>query len=273
MRRFLGIVLLSLLAVPADPENTHQRLSATKDVRHVLSPSVGVSISPTRLDETYQQTAVTANFSIEYLYRDEIHAAIAIPAHCFVTFGHNQQMVFRDGLGDPSALVGCLLRADDSRMRLQIGYSYPLGVWNPYEIMERRIQTGSGYHTLMFLLSCSRIVDPVVENITLEYSIGMPRRERFGWSMLPGNVAISFVHTEALNSEIGISYAANCSIILPVVHSGHINGTDIRYNLTVGIGILWHKEKASVSASVKRSLLDVIAMPTANMTGRYDLEM
>lgn len=266
----LCFFLVSVLLLFA--EEDHQRIGVEKKVSHRFSIDGSLRFSSNKLNG-YDIYTYLPEVSVNYILSDTWYWNLSIPFKGTVNMEKDNTKSGLFTYGDPSISSGYLTRIEDYKLRFELSYSYPLGVWNPYQVEELGIRSGSGYHRTSFTASVSRILDPVILNTTLVYGIGLPRKERFGWSMTPGDISLAFTLIEVLNDEIGISFGIINDLYLPAIYSGKMNFEETSYNLSLAVTLLWHKGSFNSSVLVNKNINTITSSPGLRMGGGWEIEV
>ncbi|MDR3335780.1 MAG: hypothetical protein LBT16_01120 [Treponema sp.] len=98
--------------------------------------------------------------------------------------------------------------------------SIPLTPNTEYAAREGVLSAGSGRYTAGAKVSVTGIRDPVVWNGGLQYTVGLPKKERFLTAWQPGNMQISAGITDLLNEQFGFSLSLHQGANLPAVTDG-----------------------------------------------------
>jgi len=103
--------------------------------------------------------------------------------------------------------------------------SVPLTAANDYAAREGVI-SGSGRCSLGVNVSVTGIRDPVVWNAGFQYTLGLPRKERFAATWEPGTMRLSAGLTNLLNERFGLALGIAQTLSLPTVTDGVGGWTD-----------------------------------------------
>lgn len=253
-------------------QSENQRIGVEEDPHHTFSFAGTLDFSAETLSE-YNTYTFIPTLSVDYMYSNLFYSGIMFPFKSTISMEEENDKPILFAVGDPSISIGLLQRFDDFKLRLNLSYSFPLGIWKEKEIEEKGIVSSSGYHTVNFTASLSRILDPVILNSTLSYSVGLPRKEDQEWSMLPGIISLSFSTTEVLNDNVGFRFGISNNLSLPKITSGDLNKEEFSYSLSIFASLLWNKNNFNSSIEVKHNLSSILSAPTLSLSGGWDLEI
>ncbi|MCF6334430.1 MAG: hypothetical protein L3J12_01650 [Spirochaetales bacterium] len=263
-------LLMSALFLFSDED--HQRIGVEKKVSHRFTINGALGFSSDKL-YGYDIYTFLPELSANYTLSDTWYINMSMPFKGIISMEKYNTKPVLFTYGDPSISTGYLTRLEDYKLRFALSYSYPLGIWNPYQVEELGISGGSGYHRTAFTASVSRILDPVILNTTLVYGIGLPREDRFGWSMTPGDISLSFTLIEVLNDEVGISFGIINDLYLPAIYSGSMDFEETSYNLSLVVSLLWHKGFFNSNVSVNKNINTITSSPGLRIEGGWVIEV
>ncbi len=272
VRKYPFIICLMFLFAVSVFSEEHQRIGVEKKVSHLIKIDGGITLSADKLNEADIYTGFP-EFSISYISSDTWYSIIATSFKNIINMQDDYYPSSAFAPGDPSISVGYLKRLGDYKLRLECFYSYPLGIWNSYEVKEKKIQSSSGYQMTALTFSLSRILDPVILNTTFRYGVGLPRKDRYGWSMTPGDIAFSFSLIEVLNDEIGIQIGLSNNIYLPVIRSWNMDYEETSYFLSLSVALLWHKDHLDSSMTISKDISTASSSPNIKMEGGWEIEI
>ena len=270
VKKYLLIICLLLIYTFSLFSEEHQRIGVDKKTSHLIKLDGAVSFTADKSNDA-DVYIILPEVSLSYIYSDTWYSIVSMSFKSVTNMQEDYNPFVVVALGDPSISAGYLTRLGDYKLRFEFSYSYPLGIWNPYEVMEKKIQSSSGYQMTMLTFSLSRILDPIILNTTLRYGVGLPRENRFGWSMIPGDMSLSFTITEVLNDEIGLLIGVNNNLYLPVIRTGNIDYGETSYNISLSISLLWHKDRFDASTTVNKNLSAVTSSPDIRMDGGWEI--
>jgi hypothetical protein len=93
----------------------------------------------------------------------------------------------------------------------------PLAVSNEYASREGVYATGESRYEAGLGFSISGIRDPVVWNLGLRYTLGLPKEERYFISWRPGTIQVSAGISDLFNDRFGYSLGISETFILPKI--------------------------------------------------------
>ena len=260
-KHLIALCLLISAAAMLFPEESHQRIGTEKEASRRFTMNGAVSFSANALSG-YDIYTILPEISAQYMLSDTWYLDIALPCKSTLNMGKDDPDPLLFAFGDPAISAGYTTRIENYKLRLALSYSYALGIWGPNQAEETGIISSSGYHQAAVTASLSRILDPVIMNTTLIYSVGLPREEESGWSMTPGDISLTFSLTEVLNDEIGISFSAVNNLHLPVINSGKMRFEETSYNLFLSISLLWHRKSVNANLTINKNVSAFTSSPT-----------
>lgn len=253
-------------------EGEYQRIANEEKKEHCISLGGNLSFFTTA-SEYGNNYFLDSGFSMSYTYKNFLYGDFSLPFTTNVVFTSPTIPKTNWGGSDPTISFGYLTRIEDMKLRFQASYTYPLGIWNFYEVQQKRIESGSGYHRIGVTGSLSKIIDPVILNTTLNYSIGLPRKERFGYSFQPGTFAISFNFVEIMNDVVGLSLSFSNSLTLPTYFEGKINFQEMRYTANISLSFLYSDAEWNGKTSFSKGLQNWNDPLITNVEGSYDIKL
>jgi hypothetical protein len=134
--------------------------------------------------------------------------------------------------------------------------SIPLADTNEYMAREGILAGGGGRFTLGPTFSVTGIQDPAVWALGAQYIVGLPKKERFYWSWMPGAIQISAGVSTLFNETFGLSLTAYQRITLPPLNGGAARPDDLRVSTLLRPEAFIVTEKSYV-----RVAFDVSAYP------------
>lgn len=153
----------------------------------------------------------------------------------------------RASLGDPGLSLAGWLGSGSLRFRADIGYSYPLGIWDPRQVAETGVAGGSGYHRASLGVSSLAIRDPAMVALRLGWSTGW-RDGAEGLSWRPADLSLSASMTEALNAFLSATAALSLSFCLPPMVGGAMAGSGAYAQVGFSVGFSWRSGPVSIRA-------------------------
>jgi hypothetical protein len=264
---FIWIILIHALLVHAQSE--HQRLGVEKQKVHSLTVSADLSFSSSGL-YGYEIFSLNSSLGLQYMYDNRLYAAGCMPFSVTAEADAESVRPVRAAPGDPSLSAGYIFRIGDVRLRMEANYSFPLGIWNPYQASEVGIVSGSGFHRTGAAVSVSRILDPVVLNGTLGCGIGLPREERFGWTMDPGSLFLSLSITEVLNDRTGYRIGVTNRLGIPWIRNGLWDKDGPSYSLSLSFSVFYQEEHLSVETGIDKDMSRFSESPAVNAGLSYE---
>ena len=94
-------------------------------------------------------------------------------------------------------------------------FNIPLAVSNEYAAREGVYASGEGRYEAGFGVSMTGIRDPVVWDLGLRYTLGLPKEERYYTSWQPGTIQVSLGISDLLNDRFGFSLGISETLIMP----------------------------------------------------------
>ena len=250
-------------------QSKHQRLGVEKERENVFIPELDISYGYSNYNGNDIYSFRT-NLGLQYIYMSKFIVSSSIPVFIQIFKAEYSKYFVSFTNGDIDLLIGYITKITDYKLQFHIKYIYPLGIWNQYEVEEKRIKGGNGYHNINISMGVARIIDPVVLNGSISYSLDFPRKERFGWSMNPGKFIFSFNYTEVLNDEIGIRIGMDNFINLPYVVTGKFDNEGIQYQLSINFSILYNNRDTNLQFGISKISTDIVSNPSINFNIGHD---
>jgi hypothetical protein len=94
-------------------------------------------------------------------------------------------------------------------------FNIPLTVSNEYAAREGVYSSWEGRYEAGLSFGMTGIRDPVVWNVGLRYTLGLPKEERYYTTWRPGTIQASAGITHLLNDRFGYSLGLSETVILP----------------------------------------------------------
>ena len=263
------ILIISINSIFADI--TYQRLSSELVKTNILTTGINFSRYYFNLTGTNTYN-LFPSIVISYKYLNRYYCQTTFPFILKILQTENPQRQFNSAFGDPSIEIGWMTKINDLRARANINYIYPLGNWNSYQSGDYGLMGGSGYHTLALGFGISKILDPVILNALISYSISFPRSELYGWSMKPGDFMMDLNIIEALNDEIAWNIGLKSSINLPVINTGIFKLKDTTYNAYLYFSILYYFGDTDLKLSISKDVTSILSSFITTFEGYYNFE-
>ena len=194
---------------------------------------------------------------IDLRFREKIGFSGSIPFSIITRprkgFGNESAIA----LGDPTISMIVAGRTGDWQIWAQLGYSYPLGIWNPYRAEQFKLMSGSGYHRIEGSVSALRYMDPMAAGLSLGAEHCFGKSYRFGLGTIPLSVSLGVFATEALNGTAALS----AGIYQRYSSAPEINGVPEepagKYSLSASVSLLLYRNQRSLSIGLSKSLSDL----------------
>ncbi len=265
------IIFVLLINLPVFSQSNHQRIGVEKKEKHTITAAIDVSYNYS--EKTHDRSHyIGYRFSLSYMYLNRFSIQTSIPFVFRIEQVENPAERLSFAYGDPEVSMGIIKRVGDYKLKLEGIYQYPLGIWNPYQIGNKGLAGGQGYHKGTVSFGAAKIIDPVVLNALLSYTIGFPRKERFGWSTEPGEFALDFGYTEVLNDEIGINIGIKQEIVLPAIISGKYDYRDTIYRLFLNLALMYNLDNIDIQLYLGNEVTDIISNPVSGIKIYYDFD-
>jgi hypothetical protein len=133
----------------------------------------------------------------------------------------------------------------------------PLAEQNEYAAREGVYSASDGRYSIGAGVSVTGIRDPVVWNAGFQYTVGLPKQERFYRSWQPGNMQLSAGFSDLLNYRFGFSFALTQQIDLPAIMGDHIDPAGVRVLSRAKGELMILFETDTVRVSVETSLYPI----------------
>ena len=264
------MLALAFGAAPAGDCQVHERVAARTVRNHV----VGYSISQSFIlrDDPERLIRLISTLGLQYRYADILTVQLNFPAVSALDLaGFYPPRMFFD-FGDPVFFTLLTLRPNGRILRFGGGYQFPLGKWMSQQEREYGILGGTGFHRLFFRGTYMGIHDPTIFSLQAEYSITLPRKERFDTSVELGEISGRVELIEVLNDIWGVSIHMTGTIRLPELINGVAVWPDDLISLFLGFSLLWQNLGSSGGAlSLNRQVDEVHSTTDVTVTlfGEY----
>ncbi len=265
----LFLFLIFFIGVDIWPQSTHQRLEIENKRSNIITPLFNVTYIYSDYDGSYTYGLRTV-LGIQYIFENRFFVLFSLPLYLQMIDKKDSIGGMNYAPGDADLTAGYMLKWGDYKIRFYSKYTYPSGIWNQYEVAEKRIRSGNGYNVLSVATDIARIMDPVVLSFLVLYSIDLPREERFGWVMTMGRVNIAFNYTEVLNDRIGVRVGVENVIAFPSVYNKRIIDDGVRYSLSVVFAVLYNRDDTDFQFGISKLMTDATAYPSINFSISHD---
>jgi hypothetical protein len=94
-------------------------------------------------------------------------------------------------------------------------FNIPLAVSNEYAAREGVYASGEGHYEAGLSFSMTGVRDPVVWDMGLRYTLGLPKEERFYTTWRPGTIQASLGISDLFNDRFGFSLGLSETLALP----------------------------------------------------------
>jgi hypothetical protein len=251
--------------------DTAQRIGAERIGTNHTSLGMDIGITSFR-PASVSILGITPALFVQHTVTNRYFAGLVLPGYIEASITESIGSPVVAAFSDPNMFCGILLKKNVFRYRLQLGYIYPLGIWNEYHARVARIQSGTGYHVIVFEASISSIRDPSVLNATVTYRIGLPRKEQYGSTIKPADIVLSLSLLEILNGSVGVSAVLNHTIEFPAIDYGHIQWHEFRYDLSVNVAVVVFLESSSYTLKVAKNIGDRSLPAAMEIGGLYEID-
>ncbi|MFP4363587.1 MAG: hypothetical protein ACLFR1_06930 [Spirochaetia bacterium] len=254
-KRFILLFFLSMSisAVLFAQTTEHQRIGVEEENRFELDLEADTDLVYSEFSQ-YPRYNLGQSFSVTFQYNSTWFLGCTFPLEFQLVSSREARVPLLWAFGDPSISLGWSERFGDTRMSLSGRARFPLSEWNHYAEAEGYLVPGSGRFFLGISAGVSRILDPVLIRGDLAYDIGLPRKERFGTSWVPGIIALAASVTEVLNDSIGYTISLRQGITFPSVTNGNWKIDDLSYTATAGLQVFWALEDSRFTLGFSQSL-------------------
>ncbi len=250
-------------------QSEHQRLVFENKKNNVITPTLDVSYTYSDYNNSYVY-GFRSNLGIQYVFKNRFFFLFSFPFYLQLVCKEDSKGWISLANGDVNLSLGYMTKWLGYKMRFYLGYVYPTGIWNSYEVEEKRIKSGGGYHVLSIATEVAKIIDPVVIGSVVSYAIDLPRKERFGWSMTLGRLNLSFNYTEVLNDKIGIRIRMENTVSFPSILGGRVYDNGISYRLSFVFSLLYNQDDSDFQFGVSKVMTDVIGYPSVVFSVSHD---
>lgn len=228
--------VVAAMTVPVWGEERYDRIAQNANTSHVITVAAGLSVHLPAGGQTARQPAIIARSALTYSYRERLYVELSVPLHVRPVFDVHRPPRTLRLVGDPTAAIRGRFSVGAVRFLIRAGYSPPLGVWNPYQVLDTGLRSSSGGHQVALTASAARITDPVVLSGSVGAAATLRRQGRYTTKPTLWRMRCGCAVTEVLNDEVSIAlvgaveaevdgsvtYGADTGLILAV------DGRDLR---------------------------------------------
>ena len=262
------IIMFSLMQFILIAEEDHQRLGVEKERKHLITPTVGLYFNSDRSTESYD-LYLDGSLGLSYNYNRLFSLSLSQQVSSIVTTLDSRSRV---ALGDVGVTFSLYKRLGDYRLRGDLGYTYPLGIYDYYQSYEENINSGDGYHKPSIGLSISKIIDPTILNLSVDYTMLLFRKNRFKSTSKLGIVTLDLGVTEVLNDKLGYNISISNSLYLPETDFSSTKWRDISSGLSISFSLFYYIDKLSLNSGFSGQFDSGKFYPKTNLTSSYDIE-
>ena len=247
---------------------THQRLGV--EAEDLFELSVGATTEMLRSDTRGSAgVELDPSVSIDFLFRQRFGLSIEAPASLWLALARDAVPRVVGAIGDPSIVTSYTFRLSDWRLGVELSYSHPFGLWNPYQTAEKRIASGSGYRKLGAVISAIRYLDPLVAGIRVGADTCFPRVERSGTSTRPLILTMNLFATEALNGTVALSGSLGQKLFWPLLLNGVSSESGMNWSLSGSVSLIFSERERTLRLGISKLLSDYTSPVTFSMGVSY----
>lgn len=253
-------------------QSDNQRIGTDNTVNNTLG--AGIS-SATNVHIAFgMQTTISIDFGayLNYLYKDSLFVSVFAPLVVLLRFQQGVPAFYSSDFRDPGLTIGAISKIGDLGIRVGIAYSYPLGKWNPHQLKPGEVGGGSGYHKIGLSSSLSKIADPIVISTAIKYRFGLPRRGNDTYSILPGEIDLSFSITEIINDNFAFQLSVAQVLHLPTIVAMKWSAADSEYGLEISVSLFWTKGDGRVGVGLSKGLASLFESPVSIVDAYYEIK-
>lgn len=264
------IFIMSVSNLWSQSEN--QRIGTDYTLNNTLG--AGISSATSVYIAFGTQTTISVDFGtyFNYFYKDSLFISAFAPFMVLLRFQQGVPAFYAYDFRDPGLTIGAVSKFGELRIRVGIAYSYPLGKWNPYQLKPGEVGGGSGYHKIGLSSSLSRIADPIVISTALKYRFGLPRRGNDTYSILPGEIDLSFSITEVINDNFAFQLSVAQALHLPTIVAMKWSSADTEYGLEISVSLFWTKGDGRVGVGLSKGLASIFESPVSIIDAYYEIK-
>jgi len=260
-------LLLVLRIFVFSQESDHQRIGIEKTLEHSISPSFDLNIYQIKEKNEFY---LNPSIGIDYLLGNKFLFSTSLPSTLY--FSGLKERRRRFAISDPYIAIGYYHRINDFRINSKLSYSFPLGIYDYYEINGKLISSSSGYHKPGFGISISKIEDPIIINVGLNYSFELLKKERFGYSNTLGKIVLNMSFTEVLNDRFGYRVNLQNILLLPNMKYEAYQRSITDHILTTDFGIFYSLERINFEIGVSKDLTSNTSLPLLSINTSYSFD-
>ncbi|QEN05267.1 hypothetical protein EW093_11265 [Thiospirochaeta perfilievii] len=259
------MLLLSFVNISAED---HQRLGVEKRRKHLITPSIGLSFNCVNGDTSYD-IYLDSNLSVSYKYMNYLSISLNQEFSRVTTTRKTKNGL---ALGDCGASLSLYKNFGDYWIRGDLGYSYPLGIHNNYQANVRNIMSGDGYHKPNIAISLSKIIDPTILNLSIDYTLRLFKKSRFKTVSTLGVICFNGGITEVLNDKLGYNIKFINSIYLPKTDFNKTKWNDTTSYMSINFSFFYYIDKLAINTGVNSQFDSGSINPNTEIATSYDIE-
>jgi hypothetical protein len=270
MKRYWLVVdlLAALLASVVAQPSEHQRTAvAGKDnLSCTLSCSTALYPMTTDLGPSLESDN---GLGIDLTIKEKFGVSAFMPFIFTARFEKYGRNIYLFALGDPSLSLTATGRIGDWQVSAKLGYTYPLGIWNPYQVKKSALASGAGYHRIEGSIAALRYMDPLAAGFILGADRRFGKQHRFGYGVVPVSINLGVFATEALNSVAALSAGLHQRYSVAPKINGIPEDTAGEYSLAASASLLINRNRRSVSIGFSKSLSDLSSPAAFTMEAAF----
>ena len=263
------IILFILISSVLVAEEDHQRLGVEKERDHLITPSIDFSFDSNNSEDSFD-FYLDSGLSLAYKYKNIFSLSLNQQVSTILTTSSGRN---RLTLGDVGFSLSMYKDLGDYRLRGNLGYNYPLGIYNKYQIYEQKISSGDGYHKPSIGFSLSKIIDPTILNISGNYTMLLFKKERFRSISKLGIITLDLGITEVLNDKLGYNVSISNSLYLPETDFSNTKWSDLSSGISINFSLFYYIDKLSFNSGFTGRFDSGAVHPKTNLTTSYDIEL
>ncbi|HEY9055482.1 MAG TPA: hypothetical protein VIO60_11760 [Rectinemataceae bacterium] len=169
-------------------------------------------------------------------------------------------------LGDIGAGFDVSARVGDWILGAELTYSYPSGIWDPWEAQGRGLASGSGHASAGASFRAIRLFDPIAAGIRMALETGLGRLELSAPSSGPFSICISAHATEAINGSFAISASVSPRVVWPEGIGAGPGLSPPRFAIGGSISAYISIPAWSLEAGISKNLSEYSSLPTVRFS-------
>jgi hypothetical protein len=252
--------------------SSHERIGVEIPEIAEITTGLAFNIRPLVTNGT-RASELDPILNVDILIWNSFMVSLSLPAYGWLSLDELSPRRYAYAAGDPSVIAGYTFRIGDWRLGAGASYSYPLGIWNQYQVGEMGISSGTGYSTPGLYFSASRYLDPIVAGFAIKAQTGLARKELSGWSSRPLLLTLDSSATQAINANTALSLDVINSLEMPTRVNGSSSNAGFGYGLAGSASFIFIIDDNSLRVGISKDFADIGGSAFLNLGYAYIFRM